>query len=184
MMRLNLVSEIHSIYQLSFPKKRLKSFIVSLVFFILGRVLVSTSNFDKMIKEELITWPENFILLYKVYPEGPELALQVVNGRFKKIKNLKINKGDLTLYIKGINTAFRLTTCQLNTVQGFSEKRAFARGDIPTALSLIRCLNIVQRYLYPSFLAKRMIKRLPRIPWYQRYYGRLRILLIGIPFGY
>ncbi len=170
-------------YKLISPsQKRLKRGIVTFVLFILGRSIQSASRFDKIIQQELHNWPETFTLVYEIFPTGPALILCKQNNTLIRCRNTE-NVPDMTIYIKNIEYAFLLMTSQKGAVQAFLEHGAFLKGDITIALSLIRILNRIQVYLYPRILAKRVVKRLPKISFYKRYIGRLRIILLGIPFG-
>ncbi len=161
-------------------KKRFKTIIIQIVFFILGRALSTSSKFDRVIKKELETWPENFKLIYKVDPNGPSLSLKKMHGCLHRSQD---NNGEMVIRIKSIEIAFLLLTARIGTVQAFIEHRATIKGDVTIGMSLIRILNRVQTYMFPRIIAKRLIKRLPNIPWYSRYYGRIRIMFLGVPFG-
>ena len=89
----------------------------------------------------------------------------------------------MIIYLKNVDYTFLLMTSQKSTVQAFLESAAFVKGDVPIAMSLIRILDRVQFYLFPRIIAKRVIKRLPSISYSSRYLGRLRLYLLGIPFG-
>jgi hypothetical protein len=162
--------------------KRFKILIIKIVFFVLGRALQSASRFDSVIKEELMDWPDNLAILYKVQPIGPEMMICKENGKLKK-RSPSEKEATMIIYLKNIDYTFLLMTAQKGTVQAFLESAAYVKGDIPIAMSLIRILDRVQCYLYPRIIAKRVIKRLPRISLPSRYLGRLRLYFLGIPLG-
>jgi hypothetical protein len=72
---------------------------------------------------------------------------------------------------------------QISTAQAYAEHRISVKGELPMAMALVRCTNIVETYLLPGPVARRMVKRLPSIPAVQRYAVRLLIYVLGIPFG-
>ncbi|MFW9996838.1 MAG: hypothetical protein ACFFD4_32650 [Candidatus Odinarchaeota archaeon] len=162
-------------------KKRIKVFIIKLVMFILGRAIQSSSRFDRVVKEELTRWPEGHMLMFTVQPKGPSLALRTEKGMLKKIK--PAGEPDTVVFIKNVESAFLLMTAQLGTVQAFIEHRCSLKGDVTIAMSLIRCLNRTQTYLFPRLIARRVLKKPASIPWYRRYWGRIRIYSLGIPLG-
>ncbi len=168
----------------TFPagQRRGKKAIIRIAFFILGRSIQSASHFDKIIQTELNEWPDSFLLVYKVFPNGPELALCKKNNLLKRCKHTERDP-DMLIYIKNVEYAFKLMTSQKGSVQAFIEHGAFLKGDVTIALSLIRILNRIQVYLYPRFLVKRLVKRVPKINMSSRYIGRLRLIFLGIPFG-
>ncbi|MHA1972532.1 MAG: hypothetical protein ACTSW1_06055 [Candidatus Hodarchaeales archaeon] len=163
-------------------RKRFKKFLVKLVLFTLGRSIVSVSRFDSKVKTEIENWPENTSIIFKVLPNGPSMSLLCFN---KKLYKKKVNEEEasIVIYFKNLESAFMALTAQLSTIDAFMQHRNLLKGDPAVAMSLVRCLNIVQTYLFPSLIAKRVIKRLPKIPWYRKYYGRIRVFTIGITLG-
>lgn len=163
-------------------RKRIKYLITKLMFFILAQTIQSASRFDPLIKEELKSWPEDFKVLMKVKENGPSLSVVNEKGMLKR-KRVNETEADILISVKNIEFAFRMITMRAGTIQAFMENRSTYFGDVPMALSLIRILNVVQFYLLPRLIAGRVIKRLPKIKWPRRYYGRIRLYLIGIPLG-
>ena len=163
-------------------RKRFKRLTVKIVFFILGRALQSASRFDSVIKDELKEWPRNYSIMYKVQPLGPSMMINKENGQLRK-RTPSEKEASMVIYLKNIDFSFLLVTSQKSTVQAFLESAAYIKGDVPIAMSLIRILDRVQFYLFPRIIAKKVIKRLPRISMTRRYLGRLRLYLLGIPFG-
>ena len=84
---------------------------------------------------------------------------------------------------KNLEAAFLMMTAQLGTARAYAEHRMSVRGDLTIALSNIRCLNVVERYLFPTFIAKNVVKRLPDIPAGKRYARRLWVYTMGVVFG-
>ncbi|MCK4847678.1 MAG: hypothetical protein KAT16_01495 [Candidatus Heimdallarchaeota archaeon] len=162
--------------------KRFKVLVVKIVFFVLGRALQSVSRFDPVIKEELKEWPDNLSIMYKVQPFGPEMMICKENGQLRKRPSSE-KEATMIIFLKNIEYSFLLMTTQKGTVQAFLESAAYLKGDVPIAMSLIRILDRVQYYLFPGIIAKRVVKRLPNISLTSRYSGRLRLYLLGIPFG-
>jgi hypothetical protein len=70
----------------------------------------------------------------------------------------------------------------MGTPQGYAEHRMSVKGDLAKAMSLIRCLNLVEFYLFPGFIARRILKRLPAMNL-RRFGLRLHVYFLGIPFG-
>ena len=163
-------------------KKTFKVLIVKIIFWTLGRAIFSLSKFDTQFKAELQTWPSNTTIILFVLPHGPNLSLIYEDNQLKRKKVLE-KDANLAIYIKNIEIAFLTLTAQMGTLDAFIQHRNLFRGDVPVAMSFIRCLNIVQSYLFPQFLVKRVIPRVPKIPRTRRYLGRIRVYLIGIPFG-
>jgi aldehyde:ferredoxin oxidoreductase len=162
-----------------------KQVVVSTFFFILGRAFQSLSRRDETLRREVASWPEETTVLFKVLPKGPRLAFKKVKDGILKYLGSKVGEQDATLVInfKNLEAAFLMMTAQLGTARAYAEHRMSVRGDLPIALSNIRCLNVVERYLFPTFIAKNVVKRLPDIPARLRYPRRLWVYTMGILFG-
>lgn len=168
------------------PKKSvLKQSIVSIVFFVLGRGLQSAAKHDATIQKEVVSWPENTVVLFKVLPDGPRMALKRTSESCLVYAGSRVADEDATIIVafKNLECAFMMMTAQVGTAQAYSEHRLAVRGDLVLALSIIRCLNVIERYLFPTFIAKNIMRRLPEIPFFKRNGLRAWIYLLGVPFG-
>ena len=165
--------------------KRFKVAIIKIAFFVLGRAFQSAAWVDRQIKREIEEWPEDFSLMIQVLPNGPRMALaKDERGHLRRqAGGLSEDKADLVVFFKNIECAFLLFSAQISTAQAYAEHRISVKGELPMAMALVRCINIVETYLLPGPVARRMVKRLPSIPAVQRYAVRLLIYVLGIPFG-
>ena len=166
-------------------RNRLKEMFVRIMFFAFGRAIQTTSRIDSTVRREVAAWPEGFSILYRVVPRGPRMAI-VKNklGRLEYRGNkLDEEEVDLIISLKNLESAFMVIAMKVGTYQAFAENRVSVKGDVPVAMSLTRCLDVVITYLAPQRTAETLIKRLPPIPKGKLYFYRFLILLIGIPFG-
>jgi hypothetical protein len=169
-------------------RKRFKVAIIKIAFFVLGRAFQSVARLDMQIKREIEEWPEGFSLTIQVLPDGPRMALAKdeqgrLRYRVRQSGGLNANEADLIVFFKNLECAFLLFTAQIGTAQAYAEHRISVKGELPMAMALVRCLNVVETYLLPGPVARRMVKRLPSIPAVQRYAVRLLIYVLGIPLG-
>jgi hypothetical protein len=68
---------------------------------------------------------------------------------------------DLSIYFKNIEAALLVLMGKIGIGQAFAEHRFVVKGDIMESMSLVRCLNIVEAYLFPNFIAKKILKKVP-----------------------
>lgn len=162
-------------------EKRFKSAVVKIVLFILGRGFQCIAARDETVKREVAGWDESFCIMFQVLPRGPYMSLQKQNGRLQFMGVTK-SYADLVINFKNIESAFMVFTAQLGTPQGYAQHRLSVEGDINKAMSLIRCLNMVEFYLFPGIIARMVLKRVPRMTA-KRLVLRLYTYLIGIPLG-
>ena len=162
-------------------KSHLKAGIVKIGFFALGRGCESTSHFDEGLKEELKAWPESYTIMLKVAPNGHELWLQKQGTGLKWISK-QDKDADLIVLFKNLETAYQIITTQSNVHTAFAQNRIMVYGDVAQSMVLIRILNIVQAYLFPPFLSKNVLKRVPKFSLKQ-HLGRARVYTVGLALG-
>lgn len=162
-------------------KKRFKTAVVKIVLFVLGRGFQSIAARDDTVKKEVAGWDESFSVMFQVLPLGPYMSLQKKNGHLQ-FMGLNKSYADLVINFKNIQSAFLVFTAQLGTPQGYAQHRLSVEGDISKAMSLIRCLNMVEFYLFPRIIARMVLKRVPGMTA-RRMGLRLYTYLLGIPLG-
>lgn len=166
-------------------RNRFKKTFVKIMFFVFGRAIQTASRIDGIIRKEVAGWPEGFSVLYRVLPNGPQIALaKNRKGRLEyRGSNLSEEEADLIISLKNLESAFMVIAMQVGTYQAFAENRVSVKGNVPVAMSLTRCLDVVITYLAPQRTAETLIKRLPPIPKGRKIFNRFLIYLIGVPFG-
>jgi hypothetical protein len=117
----------------------------------------------------------------KIFPNGPRMTVEKRRGLLK-YRSSAPESADLIITFKSLESAFLIFTAQCGTCQGFAENRFIVNGDISMAMSLTRCLNVIQGYLFPSLISKLILKRVPPMPLYKQLV-RLYIYLVGVPLG-
>ncbi|MBF0242965.1 MAG: hypothetical protein HQK64_10900 [Desulfamplus sp.] len=143
------------------PKiKWLKILVVKIIFFVLGRAFQSASKHDEEIQKEIASWQNGFTLLMKVLPDGPYMGLQKRDNMLE-FKGSELKQADLEIYFRNVESAFMIMTPQMGAPQAFAEKRMSIKGDLGIATTFTRTLVIVMSTLYPKFIVKRLVKRVP-----------------------
>lgn len=166
-------------------RKPLKRLVNQVVLFVLGRALQSLSRLDPLIQHEVQTWPEGFTLMMRIRPDGGSMAVtRLPDGSLRYLgANFDESKADVVIYMKSIECAFSMLTGQLGIDTAYAQHAMCARGDLSNTVSVVRVLNIVEAYLFPAFMARRLMKRLPPIPFLRKQLLRLRTYFIGVPLG-
>jgi predicted Zn-dependent protease with MMP-like domain len=154
-----------------------KSIITKLGLKALQRAAISLSHFNSTIKEELNVWPQQFRIKIAVKNTTLGIAWKKTDSGLKST-NLN-GVFDLEVYFKNIPIAYRVITTLSNVPEAFTQNRIQAYGNIPDSMILIRVLNVVQSYLFPPLLSKRVLKRVPKFGWKQ-HIGRIRVYTLGL----
>lgn len=162
-------------------EKRFKTMVVKIVLFVLGRGFQCVAARDETVKKEVAGWDESFSIMFQVLPRGLYMSLQKKNGRLQ-FMGLTKSYADLVINFKNVESAFMVFTAQLGTPQGYAQHRLSVEGDISKAMSLIRCLDVVEFYLFPKFIARKILKRVPRMNP-TKFGLRLYTYLAGISLG-
>lgn len=161
--------------------RKVKILITNIILFLLGRGFQTIAKKDPEVAKEIGEWADDLTIMFEILPDGPYMS---ISKKDNKLKYLGLKKTDAHLIIgfKNLEAAFMIFTAQLSTPQGYAQHRIYVKGDLSQAMSLIRCLNIVQFYLFPSFIAKKILKRMPAMS-IKQFGIRLYTYFIGIPLG-
>ncbi|MCJ7689563.1 MAG: hypothetical protein MUO60_09635 [Clostridiaceae bacterium] len=100
-------------------------------------------------------------MLIKVEANGPCLVMKKINNKLYYCGKSEID-ADLSIYFKNIEAALLVLTGRIGIAQAFAEHRFIVKGDIMESMSLVRCLNIVEAYLFPNFIVKKILIKVPK----------------------
>lgn len=161
------------------PASPFKTIYLKTLTFFLGRGLEAASKFDPDIRRELEEFPEGFSFGLTVHPRGPGLLMEKTDrGRLKyRGGRPERHHRDLTITFKSLEAAMLVFTFREKTAVAFARNRMTARGDLPSAMAVVRCLNAVEVYLLPKFLARKAVKAYPRWGVGRKFFGRIRVYL-------
>jgi hypothetical protein len=165
--------------------KPIKRFINQTVLFILGRALQYLSKQDKAIQDEISIWPDDLILLMLILPQSGAMAVQRTPECQLVYLGDMISEqhADIVISIKNVEAGFRMLTGQMGTDVAYARHQIAVKGDISLTVSITRVINRVETYLFPAFLARKLMKRLPKIPFLKKQFLRLKTYFLGVPFG-
>ena len=68
----------------------------------------------------------------------------------------------MTIRFKSPDDAFRVFTGQIGIAQAYAQHRFTLRGNMGLAMPFVRCVDIAEGYLFPTVLARRILKRRPK----------------------
>ena len=137
----------------------LKSCISRVVLFFLYRAIKVLSKEDSRIMEEFLSWENGLSVSLKCGFDGPALYVIKDGNHLKRVKALE--KADIDITFKSIDAAFLVLTGQIGISRAYSEHRFMLTGDIGKTMSLVRAIDITEAYLFPSIMARRILKSIP-----------------------
>ncbi len=162
-------------------RKPWKLFLVKMILFLLGRVAPSVARMEEEVQKEIDRWEEGFKVMLAVPPRGPYLTLSKKDGKLKCL-GMDRTDADLIINFKNLDSAFLMLTTQISTTEAYAQHRLSVKGDVATGMSFTRCLNLIQFILFPKFVSRRVLKRLPEMTL-RRWLIRLYAYLVTIPLG-
>ena len=164
------------------PRRIFKRIVVKVVLFILRRGMKAGSKMDPDIKAETMnSFPEGYSIAIKVWPDGPQMTILKKNNVFVNGKKYQENP-DLTIYYKNLESAFLAFSARMSVPTSLAQHRIMARGDTVKVMAFVRCLNVLQRLLFPWFIARKVLRTMPQMG-FRRQVIRLYVYFIGIPLG-
>ena len=140
---------------------KLKETISKIVLFFLYRGINIVKKVDEEVLKEIASWNENIIIKIATYENGPSLIIKKQQDKIIRIK--EANKYDIEIIFKSLDAAFLVLTAREGISKAYAEHRFILKGDITKAMSLVRCIDIVETYLFPKVIAKNLVKTIKKI---------------------
>lgn len=159
-------------------RNKFKNTIAKTIFRFLGRGFQCAALYDDNIRNEIKNIEELTVVMLKVEPLGPQMLMQKRGSKMLYIGSKETKRVDIAICFKNIDAALMVLTGQIGIDRAYAEHRFTLKGDIFSTMPLVRALYIVEAYLFPSFIAKKILKSIPK-----RTTNRLKIysgLLFGI----
>lgn len=155
---------------------RVKYVVAKMVLFFLYRGFKAACKLDLEIAAELASWGDGFRLMMSACDGGPSICFGPTAG---DVRRYGISEtADMVVRFKNMDTAFLVLTGQLSVVDSYIRHGIVLKGNIATAMSLIRCVDKVESYLFPEFIVTRLLNYEP-----ERVVSKARLylaLLTGI----
>lgn len=147
-------------------KRKAKQAIVRVSLLALGTGFEIVSKRSKALQAELADWDEGRTFSLGVLPDGPSVALRHEGGRIRYL-----GQGDrdasLRIMFKNLDCALLPLTAQMGADTAYVQHRAILQGNIGQAMQISRAMQLVQTYLMPDIVMKRISKRAPRLTFRQ-----------------
>jgi hypothetical protein len=139
--------------------KGAKRALAAVVFAVLGRGLVACTRLDSRVRGEVESWPEDTVVTLEVAPRGPRTTVRKAGGRLVALGGRPGIEPTLLVTFKNVEAAVPVLIGMKGVLQSFAEHRASLAGDIALGMSLVRCLHIVEGYLFPGIMTRRILPR-------------------------
>lgn len=134
-----------------------KSLVSRVVLFVLYRALKVLARDDRRVASEVATWQEGQSVAIEASLEGPSICFKKESGRIVRCKDH--TPVDIRITFRSLDAAFLVLTGQMDVANAYAQHRFMLNGDINKAMSLVRCIDIAESYLFPHIMTKRILKR-------------------------
>lgn len=139
--------------------KRAKRVLAGIVFRVMGRGLVACARIDTRVRTEAQAWPDGTSITLAIAPGSPSVTVIKQGGRLRSLGTRMPATSTLLVTFKSADGAVPVLLGMKSVLQSFAEHRATVRGDLGLAMSLVRCLHIVEGYLFPSIMTRKILPR-------------------------
>ncbi|PKQ37807.1 MAG: hypothetical protein CVT59_05945 [Actinobacteria bacterium HGW-Actinobacteria-1] len=134
----------------------MKRRIIAIVFFFLGRGFAACARLDSRVKREVGRWADGTVVTLRVAPSGPQTSWGVNDGVFRHLGSRPV-ESTLLVTFKNPDGALPVFLGMKGVLQAFAEHRSTLAGDISLGMSVVRCLHIVEGYLFPAVMTRRIL---------------------------
>ena len=139
----------------------MKKLIAKIVLFFLYRGFKVVYKIDDKVKNEIDNWHDGYGIKIITCENGPSLYIKKKNGKLVRIKDEEEN-AEIEIIFKNFNSAFLLLTGRMGISKAYAEHRFLLKGNIMDAMSFVRCTDIVESYLFPKIITKRILKEVTK----------------------
>lgn len=158
------VSDLGSTYKaIRPPQKRFKRCLASIILWFLGRGFQAAAHVDKYVQDEVRRWDDGTTIVIGIGPDGPHMAVRKEGNRLRFLGNVNVPDADAIVEFKSLEAGLLVLTGQIGIDRAYSEHRFSLKGDLfSVGMPMVRCLYVVESYLFPKAISKKILKRWPK----------------------
>ncbi len=138
----------------------IKAFVARIVLFVLYRGIKVLAREDSRIMNEFQSWPEGLSVVLETSYNGPSISLMKKDS--KLVRTGDIENADIRITFRSIDAAFLVLTGQIGVARAYAEHRFMLSGDICQTMSIVRCIDIAESYLFPRLMTRRILRKVEK----------------------
>lgn len=129
---------------------------------VLYRGIRVLSHADSRVRQELLSLPEGRTVRFAVSPkpDAPSLTFTVLDGTIQKAP--RTAEVDIEIVFKNEKMAFRVFTGRMGISGAYAAHAFTLRGNINETMGIVRIIDLVEAYLFPGFMTRRILRELPK----------------------
>jgi hypothetical protein len=139
-----------------------KHVLCSTVLSVLGPAFEVVGRHAPEFRKEIEPWEDGRRFSLGVLPKGPSITLEKSGNQIYYLgKGMK--SPHISLFFKNYDSALPVLMGIAGSHQAFAENRILVKGDLAKTMEINRVVNIVNAYLLPGIVVKRVLKRPPKM---------------------
>lgn len=116
---------------------------------------------DSRIQKEIDSWKHGMTYCLQCQKNGPSLYIRKNSRGLERLDPGVQTAFDTCFQFKSIDSAFLVLTGQLGISGAYAAHGFTMKGDIGTAMSFARSVDLVEAYLFPGFISGKILKEIP-----------------------
>ncbi|HLN60382.1 MAG TPA: hypothetical protein VK464_02440 [Symbiobacteriaceae bacterium] len=141
--------------------RQLKALLIRIILWFLGRGMCAVAAVDSRVQAEVRDWEDGVRIAMLVEPAGPAMALEKRGGQLRYLGANGAESADLVIRFKHLDAAAPVLLGMSSVAQGWAERRMTMKGDLTFAMSVVRVMLLVEAYLFPKLITRRIMQRVP-----------------------
>ena len=136
--------------------------VCGIVLRVLFRAIRVLSHCDSRIRQELLDLPQGQTVKLSVSPaeRSRSLTFTVSDGTIRRSD--KAARPDIHIVFKNEAMAFRVFTGRMGISGAYAAHAFTLRGNINQTMGVVRIVDMVEGYLFPRFMTRRILKDIPK----------------------
>lgn len=98
----------------------------------------------------------------KAARQGPGICLIHTEKGIERMKKQGSSQADMTIVFRNIDSAFLVLSGRIGIAQAYAQHRFTMRGSVSDCMSFVHCVEIIEAYLFPGFIARKILKAIPK----------------------
>ena len=152
-----------------------KSALINVIFNVLIKAFPYVCKNDSVCRDLFFNLPKNLSVNMGVYGEGAYITIEKTENQILKAKPAK-ETADLEVLFKTRRAAKKVLLGSIGVAESFSRHDILLKGDINTAVRLVRIIDRVEYYLFPRLITKKFLPKMKKEFSSFKVYGYLLFL--------
>ena len=136
-----------------------KNCLIKFIFRMLGKGIIYCVKEDKNIYQEFASLPDNLSIRFDILGNGTFLYL---NKNGEQLDTTYQDNNQLIITFKNIKSAKLVLFGKISIAESFARHDILLKGDINTALILVRIIDAVEYYLFPRYITKKFLPKMKK----------------------